>query len=182
MAVRTLLIKTIIYLWTRYLFGRIIPLYRLNEGRNGWTSSDAKETNGRQHVHQSSVVCSKHFTEDCFEYATITVEKYKTPKLKKDSYGVCVFPTLDTNSTSESVESERTKRVKRREVSCCITRNAPKCTLCKQPMKGHKNVTNCPRNQKEWQYLKTYRIVFSYVVICINQSFQKTPIPSPHRK
>ena len=64
---------------------------------------------------RSSVVCSKHFTEDCFEYGSVTVEKYKTPRLKKDSYGVCVFPTLDTNSTSESVESERTKRVKRRE-------------------------------------------------------------------
>ena len=70
---------------------------------------------------RSSVVCSKHFTEGCFEYGSITVEKYKTPRLKKDSYGVCVFPTLDTNSISESVESERTKRVKRREVSCCFT-------------------------------------------------------------
>ena len=28
-------------------------------------------------------------------------------------------------------------------------RNPPKCTLCKQPMKGHKNVTSCPRNKKD---------------------------------
>ena len=67
---------------------------------------------------QHSVVCSKHFTKECFEYGSVAVEKYKTPRLKKDSYWVCVFPTLDTNDTSASVESERTKRVKRREVSC----------------------------------------------------------------
>ena len=67
---------------------------------------------------QHSVVCSKHFTKGCFEYGSVAVEKCKTPRLKKDSYGVCVFPTLDTNDTSASVETERTKRVKRREVSC----------------------------------------------------------------
>lgn len=26
-------------------------------------------------------------------------------------------------------------------------RNAPKCKMCKQPMKGHKNVASCPRNK-----------------------------------
>ncbi|XP_028418518.1 uncharacterized protein LOC114543922 [Dendronephthya gigantea] len=28
-------------------------------------------------------------------------------------------------------------------------RNAPKCRLCKQPMKGHKNVVDCPKNKKD---------------------------------
>ena len=26
---------------------------------------------------------------------------------------------------------------------------APKCKHCKQPLKGHKNVVDCPRNRKE---------------------------------
>ena len=33
----------------RYLFGDVTRLYRPNEGRNGRTSSGAKEQNGRQH-------------------------------------------------------------------------------------------------------------------------------------
>ncbi|CAB3991552.1 Hypothetical predicted protein [Paramuricea clavata] len=28
-------------------------------------------------------------------------------------------------------------------------RNVPKCRMCKQPMKGYKNVSNCPRNKKD---------------------------------
>ena len=28
------------------------------------------------------------------------------------------------------------------------TRAQPKCSICKEPMKGHKNVINCPKNQK----------------------------------
>ena len=29
------------------------------------------------------------------------------------------------------------------------TRNKPKCTACKQPMKGHKNVKDCPKKTKK---------------------------------
>ena len=65
----------------------------------------------------SSVVCSKHFTEDCFEYSSESVEKYKTPRLKRDELGICVFPTVDTNQLFGNVESERTSRLKRRKVS-----------------------------------------------------------------
>ena len=66
---------------------------------------------------RSSVICSKHFTEDCFEYGSSTVAKYKTPRLKRDHIGVSVFPSLDTNQILDSAESERTKRMKRRKVS-----------------------------------------------------------------
>lgn len=27
-------------------------------------------------------------------------------------------------------------------------RQPPKCTVCKHPMKGHKNVATCPKNKK----------------------------------
>ena len=30
------------------------------------------------------------------------------------------------------------------------TRSKPKCKACKQPMKGHKNVKDCPKNQNKW--------------------------------
>ncbi|XP_028418516.1 uncharacterized protein LOC114543919 [Dendronephthya gigantea] len=63
----------------------------------------------------SSVVCSKHFTNDCFEYGSATVSKYKTPRLKRDELGVSVYPTLQANQILGSTESERTKRMKRRE-------------------------------------------------------------------
>ena len=66
---------------------------------------------------RSSVVCSKHFTPECFEYGSATVEKYKTPRLKRDEFGVCVYPTLQTNQIPDFAESERAKRVKRRKVS-----------------------------------------------------------------
>ena len=51
----------------------------------------------------------------------------------KYSFLILVPAVTSGNKTSETV----------------TPRNPPKCTLCKQPMKGHKNVTNCPRNQKE---------------------------------
>ena len=73
---------------------------------------------------RASVVCSNHFTEECFEYGSATVPRYKTPRLRRDQNGICVFPTLDTNRTTRSEESERTKRAKRREVlsiSCSDT-------------------------------------------------------------
>jgi hypothetical protein len=27
-------------------------------------------------------------------------------------------------------------------------RAKPHCSICKNPMKGHKNITTCPKNQK----------------------------------
>ena len=36
----------------------------------------------------SSVVCLQHFTEDCFEYGSDTVEKHMVPKLKRDEIGI----------------------------------------------------------------------------------------------
>ena len=41
-----------------------------------------------------SVVCSEHFTEDCFEYRSNTVEKYKVPKLKRDDIGITAVPSV----------------------------------------------------------------------------------------
>ena len=67
---------------------------------------------------RSSVVCSKHFTSDCFEYGSATVEKYKTAKLKRDEFSVCVSPTLQTSQVPDSTESKHTKRIKQRKVRC----------------------------------------------------------------
>ena len=79
--------------------------------RRGKWEKFVKSTRQKWTATRGTVVCSKHFTEDCFEYGSDTVEKYKTPRLKKDNLGVCVFPTLAT-SAETSVESKRTRRAK----------------------------------------------------------------------
>ena len=33
-------------------------------------------------------------SKDCFEYGSETVGTYKVPKLKREEYGVCVFPNI----------------------------------------------------------------------------------------
>ena len=43
----------------------------------------------------SSVVCFEHFTKECYEYGSNTVEKYKTPKLKQNQVGVTAVPSFD---------------------------------------------------------------------------------------
>ena len=113
MGVQTLLIKKMVYLYMRYLFGAVTRLYRPNEGKNGRTSFGAKEQNGRQHNIQ---LCAQ--STSLKSVLNTVLLRLRSTRLKKDSYGVCVFPTLDTNDTSASVGTERTKRVKRREVSC----------------------------------------------------------------
>ncbi|XP_028413671.1 THAP domain-containing protein 1-like [Dendronephthya gigantea] len=64
----------------------------------------------------SSVVCSQHFTEDCFQFGSDVVKKYKTPRLKRDEHGICVYPTIDTKLTGAE-DSERTKHAKQRAIS-----------------------------------------------------------------
>ena len=64
----------------------------------------------------SSVVCSQHFTEDCFEYGSDTVEKYKVPKLTRDEIGITAVPSLLPKATS--LASERTLRKQQREKVC----------------------------------------------------------------
>lgn len=59
-----------------------------------------------------SVVCSDHFIKDCFVYGSDTVEKYKTPKLKRDEVGISVVPSLLTKATTES--SDRSLRMRHR--------------------------------------------------------------------
>ena len=59
-----------------------------------------------------SVVCSKHFTEDCFEYDSDTVPLYKTPKLKRDEIGITAVPSLMPKATC--LDSERNVRLPRR--------------------------------------------------------------------
>ena len=69
-----------------------------------------------------SVVCSDHFTKDCFEYGSDTVEKYKTPKLKRDEIGICVVPSLLSNKAT-SVPSERSsERAKVTIIYYCVFR------------------------------------------------------------
>ena len=52
------------------------------------------------------------FTKDCFEYGSDTVEKYKTPKLKRDEIGISVVPSLLSKATS--VPRERSLRMQHR--------------------------------------------------------------------
>ncbi len=60
-----------------------------------------------------SVVCSEHFTEDCFEYGSNTVEKYKVPKLKRDDIGITAVPSV-LSKASEVETSARASRIQRR--------------------------------------------------------------------
>ena len=66
----------------------------------------------------SSVVCSQHFTEECCEYGSDTVEKYKFPKLKRDEIGITAVPSLLPKATT--LESERSLRIEHRGKVCCI--------------------------------------------------------------
>ena len=113
-AVRTLPTKKREFLCMKYLFGVKNRRYWPNGGAK-WEKF-VKSTRQKWTATRGTVVCSKHFTEDCFEYGSDTVEKYKTPRLKKDNLGVCVFPTLAT-SAETSVESKHTRRAKRRQES-----------------------------------------------------------------
>ncbi|XP_067024374.1 uncharacterized protein [Acropora muricata] len=45
-----------------------------------------------------------------------------------------------TTAVSDQVVSQRTQQ---------MTRARPLCSACKKPMRGHKSVTDCPRNRKE---------------------------------
>ena len=66
----------------------------------------------------SSVVCSEHFAEECFEYSSSTVEKYKIPKLKRDEVGVTAVPSLLPKATS--LDSERSMRIQHRAKVCIL--------------------------------------------------------------
>ena len=67
---------------------------------------------------ESSVVCSEHFAEECFEYGSSTVEKYKIPKLKRDEVGVTAVPSLLPKATS--LDSERSMRIQHRAKVCIL--------------------------------------------------------------
>ena len=60
-----------------------------------------------------SVVCSEHFTEDCFAYGSDTVEKYKVPRLKRDEIGITAIPSV-LSKASEDETSARALRIERR--------------------------------------------------------------------
>jgi len=45
----------------------------------------------------------------------------------------------------EVLAQEMEKEVKKRKAS----KAPPHCSLCKKPMKGHKMVSECPRNKEE---------------------------------
>ncbi|CAB4035271.1 THAP domain-containing 1-like, partial [Paramuricea clavata] len=64
----------------------------------------------------SSVVCSEHFAQECFEYGSSTVEKYKIPKLKRDEVGVTAVPSLLPKATS--LDSEQSMRIQNRGKLC----------------------------------------------------------------
>ena len=64
----------------------------------------------------SSVICSVHFTEDCFEYGSDTVERYKTPKLRRDEIGITAEPSV--LSTTACIDSEHTLHMQRRGKVC----------------------------------------------------------------
>ena len=48
-------------------------------------------------------------------------------------------------SVSEVLEQERVARAESRVATC---RAIPCCSVCKNPMKGHKNIRDSPKNQQ----------------------------------
>ena len=63
---------------------------------------------------ENSCICLEHFTPDCFEYGSNTVERYKSPRLKSDQIGTTAIPTI--YSASQPKKSERAQRFERRKV------------------------------------------------------------------
>ena len=74
----------------------------MNTKRAKWTPS------------HSSAIYSNHFSKDCLEHGSETVETYKVSKLKRDEYGVCVFPNIHGYTVEK--DSDRAKRMKQKEV------------------------------------------------------------------
>lgn len=63
-------------------------------------------------LQSSCLLCSLYFTEDCFEYGSDTVGRYKTPKLNRDETGITAVPSALPTTTC--IDSERTLRMQRR--------------------------------------------------------------------
>ena len=74
--------------------------------------------------------------------------KMVTENIPPTTPGICFLsmPIMNTSITKSFISLitivPKVSAKKKKE------RQPPKCSLCKQPMKGHKNVPNCPRNKK----------------------------------
>ena len=120
-----------------------IPFYNgdrpeARKRRKKWVDF-VKQKRAKWEPTRNSSLCSRHFTEDDFirrfTFADETSGKPIIPRLKRDELGI--------NAVSVTLIQQQPQT---------STRKPRHCTVCKQPMKGHKNVTNCPRNQPpaEW--------------------------------
>ena len=52
-----------------------------------------------------SIICSEHFTEDCFEYGSYTVLKYKVSRLKWDEIGVTALPSVISKASEDETSA-----------------------------------------------------------------------------
>ncbi|CAB4032555.1 Hypothetical predicted protein [Paramuricea clavata] len=100
------------------------------------------------------VICSEHFKPEDFlrRFSHVEGESFVGNRwLKRDEIGICVFPTIMPSADAQKV-SDRYKRMFHYyvvEQSQKKSKAAPKCRACEQPpMKGHKFVTDCPRNER----------------------------------
>ena len=75
----------------------------------------------------NSAICSKHFTPESFQRRFVSLEgqtKPNVPRLVRDDFGICAFPTLRNESTEavqETAISARERRAVRQFIIVCIT-------------------------------------------------------------
>lgn len=65
----------------------------------------------------NSVVCSEHFTPDCFEVSSDTVSTYKKRRLKRDQIGIIAIPSIYENADISPQISQRSQRSEHKRVS-----------------------------------------------------------------
>ena len=86
--------------------------------RKNWVTF-VQRRRGKWTPTSNSVVCSEHFTPDCFEVSSNTTSTYMGRRLKRDQIGIIAIPSIYPNADT-SQRSQRSQRSERRRVSIYI--------------------------------------------------------------
>ncbi|CAB4029311.1 Hypothetical predicted protein [Paramuricea clavata] len=124
-----------------------------------------KFKNGEAVVRNVTVKPNFDYVEKIYQTTLCAIRDNTVNKAEKDLKLMTPLPrnsTLNKQSKDEAIQKHSARKavttidvpptnpVQEAPVSQDQTtgRAKPHCSICKQPMKGHKNVANCPKNQK----------------------------------